>query len=745
MQFLQKLILSHNPLSVITDPSFFKLPSVKYLDLGATRVTQQTLLTLLLTTAGLETLKLPSDVACCFCQEEHTTETSCRTIEFHCENLCINSVPHCARTSAETRGEIKEAGRSSSVLNLKPEEPSLGDRDTVTLTVILSLTSLGGDLSNPNGSISRSNSHSPQHLPRQEGKANEKLMLILHRIQHMGWTSEAEKRKLYFLAKALAAELEKQLSKAKSIVTLQNTASSLPAPAVQKDEAHKTPAVEGETTMGRVPEQHAWGSKQAVLHPWEEAGRLDPMDDTSVFRHHKIPAPPSKPFLPRPPAESPRLSMSFKIPSYFDAVEQTKKTQGMEGAEDVEDLGDVAYTEEAPPPMQDYDWTYKRRKREDSLYLDKDNDLFYEAFGNENPEEEPPPTESKAEQRLNANQRFFYNLLINNSLPDASSVLTDTAEEEGSFLGGRLPPVPRTMETHLKQQKEESSLLNKSGSSNIPSSVPVQRNLFEAKVNEQLHLLVADEAVRAFMAYVARALRRECRLRKLRLTCAKLVSKTGLLVQLLSKKHGGRRASALMDECLLEGDISSAVAHVEDMDRNATGKAKLMYDIGDGLQLAISMSVMIMVVLLAVCIFEACSRKHAAVSGPQSTGKSCPSRFFQKLLPRRWRRNEDDIEQGLPGSDPSENNPLWLGARYQPLDAQQEAALAELCSQESSDEEEIFQKTEAGWMPTAPQKSDSHGEVRPPGDPPPLPHSSGAPQQPQPPFPSTAEGAPGGH
>ncbi|XP_049655354.1 leucine-rich repeat-containing protein 37B-like isoform X2 [Accipiter gentilis] len=59
MQFLQKLILSHNPLSVITDTSFFKLPSVKYLDLGATQVTQQTLLMLLLRTVRLETLWTP--------------------------------------------------------------------------------------------------------------------------------------------------------------------------------------------------------------------------------------------------------------------------------------------------------------------------------------------------------------------------------------------------------------------------------------------------------------------------------------------------------------------------------------------------------------------------------------------------------------------------------------------------------------------------------------------------------------
>ncbi|CAM5178051.1 unnamed protein product, partial [Eretmochelys imbricata] len=56
MQFLQKLVLSHNPLSIIADTSFFELPSLKYLDLGATQVTQKTFQTLLMTSLRLETL-----------------------------------------------------------------------------------------------------------------------------------------------------------------------------------------------------------------------------------------------------------------------------------------------------------------------------------------------------------------------------------------------------------------------------------------------------------------------------------------------------------------------------------------------------------------------------------------------------------------------------------------------------------------------------------------------------------------
>ncbi|XP_075299679.1 uncharacterized protein LOC142364257 [Opisthocomus hoazin] len=474
MQFLQKLILSHNPLSVIADTSFFKLPSVKYLDLGATQVAQQTLLTLLLTTARLETLTLPTDLACCFCQEKHTSETLCRTTKFHCENVCPASAPQCARTDplAETQRGITEAVKSrklnaSTVLNLKPKEPSLRDHETATPEVVLSLTGTDSDLGDPNDHSSRTNSYSPQHLSGQEGKPSKVLMLMLHSIQHMGWTSDNEVRKLYFLAKALVAKLKNKLHKAKSIVTMKNTISPLPAPTTQKDEVHEIPAGEGDTSTGWVQKQHGLGLNQAALNPWETAGRLNLTDNVSLFRHHKISAPPSEHSASHSPAEAPHSSASFKNQNHSDAAEPMKETHGMESVQDVEDAG------EAPSPRQDYVWAYKKHQQGDSPYLNESYRLVYQTSGSVSPEEEPTPTEGKAEQRPRTHQRFFYNLLVSNSLPSASSILEDTAEEGDSSLDGRLPAVPRSAGTPWKQQKEGSSVLNKPGSSHSPDAAPV--------------------------------------------------------------------------------------------------------------------------------------------------------------------------------------------------------------------------------------------------------------------------------
>ncbi|NXK13639.1 L37A2 protein, partial [Herpetotheres cachinnans] len=377
------------------------------------------------------------------------------------------------------------------------------------------------------------------------------------------------------------------------------------------------------------------------------------------------------------------------IQNYSEAVEQTKKTHGMEDVEDAEDA------EEAPSPRQDYIWTYKKQKQGDSPYLNKSNQLFYKTFGNVNPEEEPTPTESKAEQRLNTNQHFFYNLLVNNSPPAASSMLEDTAEEEGSSLGGYLPAVPQTAEIHWKQPKEGSSFTSIPGSSNSPDGMPVQGDLFETKVNHHLRLLVPDEALRMFIAHVARALRMDCSLPEVQLPCAKMVSRMGLLVKLLSERQDDQGASVLVSQCLLEGNVFNGMAQARKVSRKPTGKWKSEHTSGNRLLLALSVTVIIMINLTVICLIEVCSQKPAATSQPQSTSQSRPRWFFQKLLPWGWSESKyDDVqEQGSRVSGLSQTKPQWLRDLYQPLDAQHKKSLAELYD-ETSEEEEIFNKSE---------------------------------------------------
>uniref|UniRef100_A0A8C3CQA1 LRRC37A/B like protein 1 C-terminal domain-containing protein n=1 Tax=Cairina moschata TaxID=8855 RepID=A0A8C3CQA1_CAIMO len=534
---------------------------------------QLTLLTLLLTTVHLEKLKLPSDTACCLCQEKHTTETPCRTVQFHCEDLCTTSTPQC-----EAQAEVMKAVQSrkpttSTVLSLKPKEPSFEDQETATLAVVLHPAGADSDLSNPNDHISRTNSYSPQHLSRQEGKNSKELML--HSIQHMDWTSESDKRKLYFLAKALVAELKKKLHMVKSVVTVENTTSHLPTPAMYE-------ISEQETASGWVQKLHDLGLNHAPLNAQEVAGRLNPTDNISVLRHHKRSILPSKHSLPLSPAEASHLSGSFEIQNYPYAVEQTKKTHHEEDAEDVK---------ETSSPRQGHVWAYKKHKQQDSPCLNKNNQLFYNVFHEVNPEE-PTPTKSKGEQRENTKQPFPSNLSVNKSRPAASSMLKNMAENEGSSVGENFLGTHQTTETHRKLPKEGFDSLIKRRSSDSPDNTVVQGDLFEIKVRHHLHLLVPDKALRTFIAQVARALRMDCSLPDVQLSCAKMVSKTGLLVKLLSKRPAGQGASSRTGWCLLQGNISTGMAQWE------------WKDSGKKLLLAISVSLIITINLTVICLIE---------------------------------------------------------------------------------------------------------------------------------------------
>ncbi|XP_031790225.1 leucine-rich repeat-containing protein 37A3-like isoform X4 [Piliocolobus tephrosceles] len=137
MQFLYKLILNHNPLTTVEDPYLFKLPALKYLDMGKTQVPLATLKNILTMTIELEKLILPSHMACCLCQFKNSIEAVCKTVKLHCNSACLTSTIHCR----ESKLPVEEASignpegafmkvlqarkeHTSTELTIEPEAPS---------------------------------------------------------------------------------------------------------------------------------------------------------------------------------------------------------------------------------------------------------------------------------------------------------------------------------------------------------------------------------------------------------------------------------------------------------------------------------------------------------------------------------------------------------------------------------------------------------------------------------------------
>ncbi|XP_077201983.1 uncharacterized protein LOC143841495 [Paroedura picta] len=97
MQFLLTVDLSHNPLTAIQDSRFYSLPSLNFVDLGATKVTPKTLENLLQSSLHLETLRLPRKMSCCLCSVKENTDVSLETITLECAESCAIDGPLCEK------------------------------------------------------------------------------------------------------------------------------------------------------------------------------------------------------------------------------------------------------------------------------------------------------------------------------------------------------------------------------------------------------------------------------------------------------------------------------------------------------------------------------------------------------------------------------------------------------------------------------------------------------------------------
>ncbi|XP_066118711.1 leucine-rich repeat-containing protein 37A3-like [Saccopteryx bilineata] len=142
MQFLEKIILNRNPLTTIEDPYLFKLPALKYLDLGATQVSLKTVETVIMKTRKLEKLILPSLLTCCLCQLKNDIEAVSETVKLDCETACVLNTP-CDEDLSTAKAALLDAVRShrestSTELTIEPEKTSPETRDNL-LSDLMSL------------------------------------------------------------------------------------------------------------------------------------------------------------------------------------------------------------------------------------------------------------------------------------------------------------------------------------------------------------------------------------------------------------------------------------------------------------------------------------------------------------------------------------------------------------------------------------------------------------------------------
>ncbi|XP_012658327.1 leucine-rich repeat-containing protein 37A2-like [Otolemur garnettii] len=128
MQFLHKVILNRNPLTTVEDSYLYKLPALKYLDMGTTQAPLTTVENILMTTLELEKLILPSHMACCLCQFKNNIEVVCKTVKLHCDACMGNSTEDCFEEASVGNAEgplmkVLQARKkhTSTELTIEPE------------------------------------------------------------------------------------------------------------------------------------------------------------------------------------------------------------------------------------------------------------------------------------------------------------------------------------------------------------------------------------------------------------------------------------------------------------------------------------------------------------------------------------------------------------------------------------------------------------------------------------------------
>ncbi|XP_069883760.1 leucine-rich repeat-containing protein 37A3-like isoform X2 [Dipodomys merriami] len=136
LQFLHQLILSRNPLTAVEDSYLFKLPALKYLDMGTTQVQLTTIENILMLTLELEKLILPRHMASCLCQFKNHIEVICKTIKLICENSFVTNTTHCLEeaTIGNPDGAFMKVLKSrkkntSTELTIEPEREYSGKND----------------------------------------------------------------------------------------------------------------------------------------------------------------------------------------------------------------------------------------------------------------------------------------------------------------------------------------------------------------------------------------------------------------------------------------------------------------------------------------------------------------------------------------------------------------------------------------------------------------------------------------
>uniref|UniRef100_A0A2K6SJ49 LRRC37A/B like protein 1 C-terminal domain-containing protein n=1 Tax=Saimiri boliviensis boliviensis TaxID=39432 RepID=A0A2K6SJ49_SAIBB len=673
MQFLHNLILNRNPLTTVEDPYLFKLPALKYLDMGTTQVPLTTVKNILMMTLELEKLILPSHMACCLCQFKNSIEVVCKTVKLHCNSACLTNTTHCLEEAAigNPKGEFMKVlqarkKHTSTELTIEPEMPS--DSNSINLS---GFGSEQLDINDESDVISALNYILPYF---SEGNLEDAEATLLPFIKlpslqpaSNNSTYKNKLRKLY--------SLENILQRANRVLMG-------PRELEQPHVVQRPEKLVGNTiyTKPLFTQEHKT-AVSSLLKPFSMGG---PSASTSAKAQREIRniqkdltyaifiLENAKARVKNMKAAKPTINSRKKYHFHKTRSRVVHRTPKAKKSRKFRKKSSLNRLMLAKKPPFSAAKSLINSPSEGAFLSSGDSiqkNSFLEVFA---------PSEDFMETTT-AGNAFEENIFMGNTAMPEGTISESTtynnppeADSDGTAFNLE-PTVKQTNGVQWEYNDLGTDLFPKPKNFNYPLlSSPGDQ--FEIQLNRQLQSLIPDNNVRRLISHVIRTLKMDCSETQVQLACAKLISGTGLLMKLLSEQQEKKVSKAEWDtdQWKTENYINESMeAQSEQKEQKSSELTKVVPGYGySKLILAISVSVTVTMFILIFCVITMYCHRRAPKEGEEAFPRGI-SRYLRIHCcgQRKW--------------------PLWLRDMYRPLSATRMKNMTrKLHDKESSNEDE---------------------------------------------------------
>ncbi|XP_063485344.1 leucine-rich repeat-containing protein 37A2-like [Symphalangus syndactylus] len=695
MQFLHKLILNRNPLTTVEDPYLFQLPALKYLDMGTTLVPLTTLKNTLMMTVALEKLILPSHMACCLCQFKNSIEAVCKTVKLHCNSACLTNTIHCPEEASIGNPEgafmkVLQARKNhtSTELTVEPEAPS--DSSGINLSGFGSEQRDTNDESDVISALS-------YILPYfSAANLDVKSMLLpfiklpttgnsLAKIQSVGKNLQRVNRVVMgpsSIQKRHFKEVGRQ-----SIRREQGAQASVENAAEEKRLGSPAPRELEQPHIQQGPEKLAGNavySKPSFTQQHKAA--------VSVLKHFSKGAPSTS----SPAKALPQVRDRSKDLTHAISILESAKAR-LTHMEDSKPIIRSRRKYHLPKTRSHVAHRTPKFKKSPKFrkksYLNRlmlanrppfsaANSLInspsqgaFSSLGDLSPQENPflevsaPSVRFIKNTNVNnttARNAFKENVFMENTNMPEGTISENTnynhpPEADSTGTAFDLGPTVTQTETKGEHNNAGTDLSPEPKSFNDPLlSSPGDQ--FEIQLTQQLQSLIPDNNVRRLLSHVIRILKMDCSGADVQVTCARLIFRTGQLLNLLSKQQEVKASKVEWDtdQWKTATYIESTEAQSEHKEQKSLELTKEVPGYGYKKKLAFAVIVTIIVtslIILLCLIVIYCHRR------PPQEDEEGFSR--DRFLPRRRYSSQRESQDGLS----SFGQPLWLKDMYNSLSA----------------------------------------------------------------------------